>query len=224
MRSRAGRVVRHQRATAAWTRPTAARQRGGRRRPAWGWGGVGWHGGLGCGGGFGLVASSASHRQPRGGHRSASTRSRTAGATSVAKRRSSSGSSRAEDERAGAVLEGESGEPFGHHRGRAAQVLVPAEDVEHPPHRLGTAARGLDAASSMVAFIPARSSGVDVAEAREPAVGEPAGEPEHPGLERAEPDLDVVHRAPGRRAGPSRGSARPPRRRSGCPRDPRRRG
>ena len=98
----------------------------------------------------------------------------------------------AEDEGAGAVLEGEGGEAFGHHGGAALEVLVAAEDVEHPPHGLRTATRlvgGLVDDGVHLAHVV----GGDVAQAGQPAVGEPTGQPQHPRLEGAEPDLHVVH-------------------------------
>ena len=98
----------------------------------------------------------------------------------------------AEDEGAGAVLEGEGGEAFGHHGGAALEVLVTAEDVEHPPHGLRTSPRPVGRLVDDGVHL-ADGVGGDVAQAGQPAVGEPTGQAQHPWLEGAEPDLHVVH-------------------------------
>ena len=68
-----------------------------------------------------------------------------------------------------------------------------AEDVVEAADRcrvaVGVPGRGVDGVVHLREGV-----GVGVAHAREPAVGIPAGEPQHPGLVGAEPDLDRVRR------------------------------
>ena len=139
--------------------------------------------------------------RPPTGLRPSSTNTRTAGITSAAKRWSSSGSSVPR-----------------------MNVLVPCSRVRaarrsaitaEGPRRYSWSPKMLSirrtacgprparsAASSMTAFISPRVSAVTRPEAGQPAVGEAAGEPQHPRLEGAEPDPRCRAPAAGRRASP----------------------
>ena len=126
-----------------------------------------------------------------GAGRSASTSSRTAGATSTPNRWISAGSSPPTMKVLDPVGEGQLGEPLGPRRVVGGVDVVEPTDLDRVAARRD---RGLVDAGVALGERVRR----DVGLARQPAVADPAGELEHPRADRADPDLDVVRRAPGR--------------------------
>ena len=124
-----------------------------------------------------------------------------------------------QDERADAVLERE---PASAPRsGRRAAVAA----ATLSSRRIADGSRPASRAASSIAALPAaRSPGLEVGQARQPAVAPCARSGEHPRLVGADPDLDVVHAAPAR--GPRRRAGSTPRRSVAAPagRRPRARG